>query len=530
MEKGDIMISKRKLALIIAAAVAISLAVGGTVGLYAQSRLRDSVTQQVEIFNAAFNRVMRFYVTAPDPQKLIHGAIKGMVGTLDPHSQFMDAPAMRDLKTSTKGSFGGIGIQIGIRDEWLTVIAPMVGTPAARLGLLAGDRISKIEGKSTKGISTEDAVGKLRGEPGTEVSITIEREDVPEPMDFTITRAIIEIPSITYHGMLEAGTGYIWLTNFSEKSGPDLGRAIRELETQGMKRLVLDLRNNPGGLLQEAVEVSSYFLNKGSLVVFTKGRLAEDTDRDYKVSSSPSFGPKRGPMVVLINQGSASASEIVAGSLQDWDRALILGQTSFGKGSVQTVWPLGDSIAIKLTTAKYYTPSGRCIHRDNSAWQSGELDSLADDSTAAKETFTTLGGLKRTVYGSGGIAPDLKVDVPRLNRVQTDLERRSLFFKFAVRYAKDNRETPADFTVDRAMLDGFREFLAGEKFALPDSDYANNQDYIKRAIKREILSSLHGDKAMYRFNLQSDLQVQKALELLRNNKNLSALLKAANGK
>ncbi len=527
MEKGTIMITKRKLVLIIAAAVVLSLAIGGTVGLYAQSRIADSVTRQLFIFNEAFNRVMRFYVTAPDPQKLIFGAIKGMVGTVDPHSQFLEPQAMRELKASTKGSFGGIGIQIGIRDEVLTVIAPMVGTPALLPSILAGDRIIRIEGKSTKGLTTEDAVAKLRGEPGTQVSITIEREGVAEPMDFTITRALIEIPSITYHGMLDAKTGYIWLTNFSEKSGPDLGKAIKELEAQGMKRLILDLRNNPGGLLQEAVEVSSYFLPRGSLVVFTKGRLAENTDRDYKVPVDPLFGPDKGPMVVLINQGSASASEIVAGALQDWDRALILGQTSFGKGSVQTVWPLGDSIAIKLTTAKYYTPSGRCIHRDNSAWQSGEIDSLAEDSTAAKETYSTLGGLKRTVYGGGGIAPDLKVEVPRLNKVQTDLERRALFFKFAVKVTSARKDLPESFTVDQAMLADFKALANKDSTTLSDREFEENLDYIKRAIKREILSNRHGDKAMYRFNLQSDPQVQRALALLQKNNNLATLLRAA---
>jgi len=530
MEKGTIMITKRKLLLLVAAVAAISLIAGGGIALYAQSRIGDNITRQLMLFNEAFNRVMRFYVTAPDPQKLIYGAIKGMVGTLDPHSQFMDPAAMRDLKTSTKGSFGGIGIQIGIRDEVLTVIAPMVGTPAAKLGLMAGDRIVRIDGKSTKGITTEEAVSKLRGEPGTEVSITIEREGVPELMDFTITRALIEIPSITYYGMLDSKVGYIWLTNFSEKSGPDLGQALKDLESQGMRKLILDLRNNPGGLLNEAVEVSSYFLNKGSLVVFTKGRLAENTDREYKVTTNPAFGPDKGPMVVLINQGSASASEIVSGSLQDWDRALIVGQTSFGKGSVQTVWPLSDSVAIKLTTAKYYTPSGRCIHRDNSAWQSGDLDSLTEDSTQARETYTTVGGLKRVVYGGGGIAPDLKVELPRLNKVQTDLERRTLFFKFAVKYTVGRNDLPESFVVDRAMVDDFRKFLAEEKFEISDADFQANLDYIKRAIKREILSKLHGDRAMYRFNLQSDPQVQRALELLQKNNNLVSLLKAAGGK
>ena len=526
MEKGTIMISKRKLLLLVAAVAAVALLAGGTIGLYAQSQIGDSVTRQLIIFNEAFNRIMRYYVTAPDPQKLIAGAIKGMVGTLDPHSQYLDAAAVRDLKTSTQGSFGGIGIQIGIRDNRLTVIAPMVGTPAARLGLMAGDRITKIEGRATKGITTEEAVAKLRGDPGTQVSITLEREGAAEPMDYTITRALIEIPSITYSGLLRDKIGYIWLTNFSEKSGPDLGRAIRDLKSQGMRKLILDLRNNPGGLLNEAVEVSSYFLDKGSMVVFTKGRMA-DAERQFKVTTNPLFGPGDGPMVVLVNQGSASASEIVAGAMQDWDRALIVGQTSFGKGSVQTVMPLADSIAVKLTTAKYYTPSGRCIHRDNSAWQSGDLDSLAEDTTAAKETFATVGGLKRTVYGGGGIAPDLKVEMPKYNRVQTDLERKALFFKFAIKHTAAHPSIPESFAVDQAMVDEFKKLLNGDTLTVSEKEFTENLDYVKRAIKREILSKAHGDRAMYRFNLESDPQAQKALELLERNSDLAGLLKSS---
>lgn len=542
IQKGRvIMITRRKFALIVSAIVLFSLLAGGTIGLFAQSRSFDQVTFQLRIFSTAFKQVMDRYVTAPDPQKLIYGAIKGMMETLDPHSVFMDAKSFRDLKSSTQGSFGGIGIQIGVRDEVLTVIAPMAGTPASKMGIQAGDRIVKIEGKSTKGITSDEAVGKLRGEPGTNVTITIEREGVSQPMDYTITRALIEIESIPYYGFIADRIGYIWLANFSQKSGPDLSKALQDLEKQGMKQLILDLRSNPGGLLNEAVEVSSNFLDNGSLVVFTRGRLKE-SDQDYKASGNVLFGPKKGPIVVLINQGSASASEIVAGALQDWDRALVLGQTSFGKGSVQNVMPLGDSIAIKLTTAKYYTPSGRCIHRDNSAWQSGEIDIFEDDTTKitiekkkdgedSVEIFITKGGLNRKVYGGGGITPDIKVDLPRLTRFQMDLERKTIFFKFAIKYTVAHGNLPKDFMVDEAMVEEFIKLLKEDKIEYTPEEYKESKEYIKQGIKREMLSKLYGDKARTAYLLQNDAQAQKAVELLQKNKDLTKLLKEGqNGK
>ncbi len=531
IQKGRfIMITRRKFALIVSAIVLFSILAGGTIGLFAQSRSFDSVLRQTRIFTTAFNEIMGKYVTAPDPQKLIYGAIKGMMETLDPHSVFMDAKAFRDLKSSTQGSFGGIGIQIGVRDEVLTVIAPMAGTPASRMGIQAGDRIVKIEGKSTKGITSDEAVSKLRGEPGTKVTITIEREGVSEPMDYIITRALIEIESIPYYGFIADKIGYIWLANFSQKSGPDLTKVLKDLEKQGMKQLILDLRSNPGGLLNEAVEVSSNFLDNNSLVVFTRGRLKQ-SDQDYKATGNPLFGPKMGPIVVLVNQGSASASEIVAGALQDWDRALVLGQTSFGKGSVQNVMPLGDSIAIKLTTAKYYTPSGRCIHRDNSAWQSGDLDSLVEDSTAAQEVYTTLGGLKRKVYGGGGITPDIKVDLPRLTRFQMDLERKTLFFKFAIKYTVSHNSLPKNFTVDETIMDEFTKLLKEDKIEFTPEEHKESKEYIRQGIKREIISKLYGDKARTAYLLESDPQAQKAVELLQKNKDLTKLLKEGqNGK
>jgi len=530
MEEGNkIMITKRKLFTLIAGIAVFSMVAGGMFTLYAQGQLTDQALQYQKLFRQVFSTVYDRYVVAPDPQKLIYGAIRGMLGSLDPHSQFLDAKTLKDLKISTQGSFGGLGIQIDIRDNVLTVVSPMAGTPAARMGIQAGDRIIKIENVSTRGITTEGAIGKLRGQPGTEVTITIQREGVDQPMDFTITRANIEIQSIPYSGFVKNKIGYIWLANFSEKSGPDLGRAIQVLESQGVKQLILDLRNNPGGLLNEAVDISSNFIDKGSMVVFTRGRLP-DANRDFKVASDPLYGSKKGTMVVLINQGSASASEIVAGAMQDWDRALIVGQTSFGKGSVQTVIPLGDSIAMKLTTAKYYTPSGRCIHRDNSAWQSGELDSLEEDSTAPKEKFITLGGLKRTVYGGGGIIPDVKVDLPLLKKLESNLERKTLFFKFAVKYTVTRKELPQTLEVDATMLAEFKKLLADEKFEYSEQEFKESEAYIKKGLKRELLSKLYGDKAMTAFLLEGDLQVQKAVELLEQHKDLNKLLQTGQNK
>jgi len=531
MEEGNkIMITKRKLFTLIAGIAVFSMVAGGMFTLYAQSQMADSLVSYQRLFNRALLDVYGRYVVAPDPQKLIYGAIKGMLGSLDPHSTFLDAKAFSDLKMSTEGSFGGLGIQIDIRDSWLTVIAPMAGTPASRLGIQAGDRIVKIDNLSTRGITTDGAISKLRGKPGTKVTIAIQREGVDQPMDFEITRELIELKSIPYYGMIKNKIGYIWLASFmAKKTASDLTDAIKDLESQGMKQLILDLRGNPGGLLNEAVDISSNFIDKGSMVVFTRGRIV-DANHDYKVTIDPLFGAKKGSMVVLVNQGSASASEIVAGAMQDWDRALIVGQTSFGKGSVQNIIELNDSVAFKLTTAKYYTPSGRCIHRDNSAWQSGEMDSLEEDSTAPKEKFTTLGGLKRTVYGGGGIVPDVKVDLPLLKKLESNLERKTLFFKFAVKYTVTRKDLPQTMEVDPAMLAEFKKLLADEKFEYTEQEFKESEGYIKKGIKRELLSKLYGDKAKNAFILEDDAQVQKAVELLEKNKDLNKLLQTGQNK
>lgn len=290
--------------------------------------------------------------------KLINGALKGMLQSLDPHSQFMDPDTYKEMQDSTAGAFGGLGIQIGMRDNILTVIAPMEDTPAFRAGILSGDKIVEIEGKSTDGMDLQEAVKMMRGEPGTRVKIKILRMKPHLVKDIELTRAVIKVEDVKGVRMLDDRIGYIRLTGFNEPTADALQKALEKLSTQGMDSLILDLRNNPGGLLTAAVEVSEKFLKSGEVVVSTKQRKG----KPYLFKSKGRRHFTDLNMVVLVNGGSASASEIVAGAMQDYKRAVLVGEKTFGKGSVQSVLPLGDGSAIRLTTAKYYTPSDRCIH------------------------------------------------------------------------------------------------------------------------------------------------------------------------
>ena len=310
---------------------------------------------KLKTFTETISIIKQNYVEEVDEKELINGAIKGMLNQLDPHSSYMPPEAFKEMQIDTKGEFSGLGIQIGVKDKMLTVIAPIEDTPAYRAGIKAGDTIIKIEGESTKDISLQDAVTKLRGPKGTSVTITVFREGWEKPKDFTIVREVIQIKSVKYKA-LEDNIGYVKLTQFQQRTSEDLENALDTLEKDKINSLILDLRNNPGGLLNSAVDVSSQFLPDGKLVVYIKGRTGEQQDFNTSGTKNIEY-----PMIVLVNEGSASASEIVAGALQDWRRAVILGTQTFGKGSVQTVIPLSDGSALRLTTARYYTPKGRSI-------------------------------------------------------------------------------------------------------------------------------------------------------------------------
>jgi carboxyl-terminal processing protease len=312
--------------------------------------------EELRTFSEVLSIVRKNYVEEVKQKDLVYGAIKGMLSSLDPHSSFMTPEQYKEMQVETKGEFGGIGIQIGIKDGMLTVIAPIEDTPAYKAGIKAGDKIIKINNDFTKDMSLQDAVSKMRGTPSTAVKVTILREGWKETRDFSIVREIIRIKSVKSK-LIEDGIGYIKLIQFQEQTSNDLSNALENLTKQNINALVLDLRNNPGGLLNSAVDVSSQFLPSSKLVVFIKDRKGEKIE--YR--SNKSDGNSVIPMVVLVNQGSASASEIVAGALKDWNRAVIMGTQTFGKGSVQSVVPLADGSALRLTTAKYYTPKGISI-------------------------------------------------------------------------------------------------------------------------------------------------------------------------
>ena len=312
---------------------------------------------KLKVFAEVLSQLEKNYVEPIDSAKLVDGALQGMVNTLDPHSAYMPPDVYREIQVDTKGEFGGLGIQIGLKENRLVVIAPIEGTPADRAGVKAGDFIAEIEGASTRNVTLTDAVNKLRGPKGTKVSLTLRREGQTAPIRVTLTRETIKIQSVRSQ-MLDDHIGYVRLTQFQEQTAEDLKQALKRLQAQGEQSLILDLRNNPGGLLTSAVEVSEQFLPKNKLVVSIRGR--NGVAEEYRANGESPVTDL--PMIILVNAGSASASEIVSGALQDWGRAVLLGTTTFGKGSVQTIIALSDGSGLRLTTAKYYTPKDRSIH------------------------------------------------------------------------------------------------------------------------------------------------------------------------
>jgi len=352
------LILKRKL---VANIVLIALFVGGLLFFNGNDAKVEADTEDVykniEIFTEVLRQVENSYVEPQDSQKLIYGAIKGMVQSLDPHSSFMTKEEYKELMTETKGSFSGIGIEITIKDKILTVVSPIEGTPAYKAGMKAGDKIIKVEGESTQDMGIMEAVKKIRGPEGSKVNLTIVREGMDKPLELSITRGVIPLKSVRYY-VLSPGIGYIRISNFQSNTSNDLSSALEILDKDGMlKGLIKDLRNNPGGLLSQAIEVSEQFLDSG-VIVSTKGR---ESSHNITATAHKNKKDSEYPIIVLVNGGSASAAEIVAGALQDNKKAIILGSRTFGKGSVQSILPLSDGSGLRLTTARYYTPSGKSI-------------------------------------------------------------------------------------------------------------------------------------------------------------------------
>jgi carboxyl-terminal processing protease len=484
----------------------------------------DNAYRQLRRFSEVLNRIHSEYVEETEIEGLMDAAIQGMVKSLDSHSQYLDRKQYRDLMVGTQGSFGGLGIVISIRDQILTVIAPIEGTPASRMGIQGGDQILFIDSESTEGFTADDAVNRLRGPEGTEVTIKIHREGEPELLEYTITREIIKLKSVPFKYVSEDEIGYVRVSQFSKTTSAELDAALDSLERVGIRGVIVDLRANPGGLLEQAVEVTDLFLDRGQMITYTQGRRKSSENRfvDGRDAEHGSV-----PLVVLVDEHSASASEIVSGAIQDWDRGLVVGKTTFGKGSVQSVIPLDDETGLKLTTAKYYTPSGRCIQRDEfNRGRERSRGEMADSAVAGeREIFHTNAG--RPVYGGGGISPDIEIEQRKMEALEARIERRGLFFTFAVEYFPYHL-IDAEWNPDEEALDQFRGFLGEREIEYTPEEWETSELYVRNGIKRELFRKAFGDEAAYEVLNTTDTQLQEAFDLFQKAGTLEALFALSN--
>ena len=491
---------------------------GGFYGnrLFGATPANAELTKRMKEYTDLLNAVTTWSADDIGSDKFVYASIDGMLRELDPHTSFLEPKEYSDMQDRQKGTFYGLGILVTKRNDQVTVITPLEGTPAARLGIRAGDVIAEVEGVNTDDLSLDEVVKRLKGPKGTTVHIKIKRIGMKEAIPLTITRAAIPTNSISNVLMLNPGTGYIRIKDFTSTTVRELDDAVEKLEQQGMQRLVLDLRMNPGGLLDAAVGVSDHFLDKGQLIVYTRGRTA-DSMQEYTAPGKHEKFDK--PVVVLVNRGSASASEIVAGAIQDHDRGLVVGETSWGKGLVQSVYTLQYGAGLALTTSKYYTPAGRNIQRDYTSvydyYMADETENGPEVPLAQREQFKTDTG--RVVYGGGGITPDMIVKQPQLSRTTQLLEVRSAIFNYAVEYAAKHPDLTKDVEVTPAMIEEFVRHAAAAEIA-NESDIRDaltkpeDRKYIHRALKAEIVAAKFGFDASYPYRLQGDAQVEKALE------------------
>ena len=491
--------------------VACSLA-GGAVGRTALTTAQTSsevMEKTTKTFTQVLNLVEENYAQKVDSERAVYSAINGMLRTLDPHSTFFDAKAFASLREEQTGKYYGVGMTVSSRNGKVVVIAPFVGSPAYRAGIRPGDIIAKVNGKSTDSLSTSEVASLLKGPKGTTVNVTIVRKGVHEPLELTITRDEIPRRSIDYAYRFSDGIGYIRINSFNETTDTELSSALKSIGETTLKGLILDLRDNPGGLLNEGVGAADKFLEKGQLIVYTKGR----NHPEQRFTAPHGNDGLHYPLVVLINSGSASAAEIVAGAIQDHDRGMIVGETSFGKGLVQTVYPLDEHTGLALTVAKWYTPSGRLIQRDYEHQSFFDYFYGKKDNQGQPQTFK-LTDSGREMFGGGGITPDVKVATLPLSPFETLLLQKYSFFNFASYYLARHDKIAQNFEVDDLVLNDFRKFLDSEKIRYSESDIQQNLDVIKHDIKYQLLLSQFGQVVAYRSTLDSDAQVQKAIELM----------------
>ena len=520
---------RRYRSLSVAAFVVVFFALAG--GYFGRSALvaQDQIPDQYKVFTAALSAVEANFVGEAESDRLVYGAISGMLQTLDPHSSFMDPRTYAQMRERQEGRYYGLGISIQVVDGGITVFSLFEGSPAYQKGLRRGDVIARIEGQDTKGWTSDQAVRLLRGPRGTPVRISIMRSGYEQLIDLEVLRDEIRIPTVRATFMLDATTGYVLLSEFGENSDDEIGRALRTLRDQGMRRVVLDLRNNPGGALDQAIRISNRFLPRGVLIVSTHGRVA-NSDQDYRAEQQSEYLDL--PMITLVNRNSASASEIVSGALQDHDRALIVGETTFGKALVQSVYRVSGGAGVAVTTARYYTPSGRLIQRP---WD-GSFDEYLtyslreqDASKAHKPEDLKFTDGGRRMYSGGGVEPDRRFDGPtegfNPTRFGRTLFARNLFDTFAQRFTRAGdrritaspsgqlRELSEDFQVTDAVVAEFKDHVQTSRLRIDEATWLQDQPFIRAMIRFEIDVDLFGIEVARRNLSRQDPQLRYALTL-----------------
>ncbi len=524
------MTHKRTVMVFSACALAIGLVAGHMVWRDAQAGEQgrpEDLLQLLQRFNGILTLVKYNYVDELESEVLIDDAIEGMLSGLDPHTNYLKPEAHDRMQELNRGEYSGIGIAFDILDDILTVISPIEGSPSWDLGIKTGDQIVEIEGESAIGITQSEVFEKLRGPAGTKVRVGVRRAGEPGLLYFTITRANIAIKSVSYYFMMSPGTGYIRANRFSAHTADEMEEALDALETQGMERLLLDLRGNTGGFLNQAIQVADKFIDGDKLIVYTKGRTPDSNEEYY---SSDSATHDRFALIVLIDQASASASEIVSGAVQDWDRGLIVGNTSFGKGLVQRQFPLRSGGSLLLTVAKYYTPSGRLIQRsyegqDRMSYvaEAHEDRSLAetDSALALRPKYETAAG--RPVYGGGGITPDIRITH---DYSPTDTQRAMLnpehryFFEFANAYVDRSgnafgsfEEFLSQWHISDALFQEFVGHITKVESELTPEAISDEREFVDHWLRAEIAGKVWGTNERYHVIIDHDPMVREALGL-----------------
>jgi len=506
---------RRGLVLVIVV-LGISAVLGGIYGpsVKATTSSTDDYQSSVRDFTKILDVVQNNYAETVDVDKAVYqGAIPGMLRMLDPHSNFFDARQFALLREDQRGKYYGVGMVIAPRENHTVVVAPYVGAPAYNAGLRPGDMIIKVDDKPADGLTTTEVADMLKGPKGTVVKIVVSREGYSDQLTFTVTRDEIPRHSVDIAFLMKPGIGYVKLSQFNETTDREIGEALKQLNANTLDGLILDMRGNPGGLLNEAVAVGDMFLEKNQLIVSYHGRNAPER-RFYAIRGNQGMTV---PLVILVNNNSASAAEIVTGAVQDHDRGLVVGDTTFGKGLVQTVTPLAENTGLALTTARYYTPSGRLIQRDYKSISLYEYHYERKVPEHPTEIRQTDSG--RQVTGGGGITPDIVVDAPKLTKFQEEMYRNDVFFpgeqgvgSFTRFFLGTKPTITHSFEVDDQIMKSFRDYLAKHNVRYTEPEMAENLDWTKRKIKQEVFMSNYGTAEGFKVLLEADPQVQKAVE------------------